>query len=418
MINRTLFLSLAFAMITVVATAQETDKAASKKDASAVANNFDKFKEESTSSWGSPKRYISAEELVHYKMLLEHIKNSDSLTVSKLQDPADKFYILAARRTSNPRVIWAMDEKDLVISGFLGAIDNSIYLKDITIGTEVSLSASSTKKSKIFKADLLYKNVVFEKNAVVCIKDDDEFYFPTVSFRSLYFKNLVTPDMQKSGQTEDAFVMALAKKVRSKGEYGSMWYPKRSVAYWTNNKLRSSNAYQNGMLEGTSREYDGEGNMTLKTEYKLGKKNGIQLRYQNNKLESERLYADDILIGNGKEYHANGKLKALLVFTNGEREISTYYDSTGNVEEVTKSTVSGTYSKRYYPGNILKQEGHFGNFGAVGNWKSYDTNGILSGEQEYALGMKSGKGKDFNPNGTVKTEYIYLLGNLQTKKDL
>lgn len=440
-----LLLTFLFLTGTTHVMSQDADKPAKKNEAFAVDYNFSNTKKYLANHYGSIV-HITQEELAHYSILLHHIKNSDSATISKLALP-DKFLVLGVRNVSDIGELWAMDEKKIAEFIFTNELDYPAYFKDLTIGNELFVSSTSTKTLKLFKADLLYKEKVIGEKVVITMINNDEYYLPVGEFRSLFFKTIIAPAIKASGQSEDEYLTAMIHQLPPASKRTSLWNADKSSEYYSNGVLKSVMPYKNGKINGIVTAYFANGILRSTTEYTNGTINGNMTEYYVNNaikstatytngkmngtattyyysgiIESTKNYSNGEITGLSKNYDENGKLKSTRIVVNN-KTFSSYYGTTGILEETYEITnnengqqIGLSQSKAYYPSGIVSREGGFGNFGAEGNWKFYDEKGILTGEQEFRIGTKNGKGKDYYPDGRVKAEYVYEMGNLQSEK--
>ena len=97
------------------------------------------------------------------------------------------------------------------------------------------------------------------------------------------------------------------------------------------------NNFQNGKLEGISKEYYGSGALQSEANYKNGKKEGIEkFYYESGALQEERNYKNDKKEGISKMYYESGALKSEGNFKNGKLEgILKGYDENGNLTHQT-----------------------------------------------------------------------------------
>lgn len=440
-----LLLTFLFLTGTTHVMSQDADKPAKKNEAFAVNYNLNSTKEYLADHYGFMV-HVPQEEIAHYSALLHHMKYSDSATISKLALP-DKFLVLGVRNVSDIGELRAMDEEKITEFIFKNDLDYPAYFKDLTIGNELFLSSASTKTRKLFKADLLYKEKVIGEKVVVTIIDDEKFYLPAGEFRSLFFKMIIAPAIKASGQSEDEYLTAMILQLPPALKRTSLWNADKSSEYYSNGVLKSVMPYRNGKIDGIVTGYFANGILRSTTEYTDGMINGKMTEYYVNNvikstatytngkmngtvttyyysgiMESTKDYTNDEITGLSKNYDENGKLKSTRIVVNN-KTFSSYYNTTGILEETYEITnneqgqqIGFSQSKAFYPSGILSREGGFGNFGAEGNWKFYDEKGILTGEQEFRIGKKNGKGKDYYPDGRVKAEYVYEMGNLQSEK--
>src|SRR3989338_2710551 len=249
---------------------QDADKPAKKNDAISATNFFNYTKESLARNRGTLLNGPD-EELAYYSELLNHIKNSDSATISKLALP-DKFLILAVRNRSSISDIWSMDGKKIADFIFSNDLDYNAFIKDFTIGDELFVSSASTKTLQLFKADLLYKQQVIAEKTVVALLNNDVYYMPVGEFRKLFFKTIVAPAITASGQSEDAYLTAMVNQLPAGLKRTPLWNADKSSEYYSSGVLKSMIPYKNGKIHGTVTVYTPNGIIKSTVEYTNGEK--------------------------------------------------------------------------------------------------------------------------------------------------
>lgn len=249
---------------------QEADKPAKKNDAISV-NNFFNYKKESLARQLGSLLNGPDEELAYYSELLNHIKNSDSATISKLPLP-DKFLVLGVRSRSRISEIWAMDGKKIADFIFSNDLDYNAFIKDFTIGDELFVSSASTKTLQLFKADLLYKEQVIAEKTAVALLNNDVYYMPVREFRTLFFEKVVAPAIKASGQSEDAYLTAMVNQLPLGLRRTPLWNADKSSEYYSSGVLQSVIPYKNGKIHGTVTVYAPNGIIKSTVEYTNGEK--------------------------------------------------------------------------------------------------------------------------------------------------
>ncbi|MES2557654.1 MAG: hypothetical protein V4604_15970 [Bacteroidota bacterium] len=280
-----LFFTFLFLTCTTPLMSQDADKPAKKNDALTTTNFFNYTKESLARQHGSMLG-VQEDELTYYSGILNHIKNSDSATISKLPLP-DKFLVLGVRSRSSISEIWAMDGKKIAEFILANNLDYNTYIKDLTIGDEILVSSTSTKTLKIFKADLLYKQQIIEEKTVIALLNNDVYYMPVKEFRTLYFKTIVAPAIKASGQSEDTYVAAMVNQLPTGLKSTPIWNAGKSYEYYSPGVLKSVAPYTNGKMNGIVTVYNLNGTtIKLTVEYANGEK----------------------IAGTNKYYDENGKL--------------------------------------------------------------------------------------------------------------
>lgn len=148
---------------------------------------------------------------------------------------------------------------------------------------------------------------------------------------------------------------------------------------------------------GSYERYNEKGQLAEKSEYKLGKLDGIRQLYENGILESEETRVSDQYHGPYKAYYPNGKLRMEANYVNDVM--------TGDV-------------KSYYPNGMLKEIVKFANNEENGPFTEYFENGKLKAEGQYKQldgPVEDGELKLYDTTGTLIRVMNCVLGKCNTK---
>ena len=188
-------------------------------------------------------------------------------------------------------------------------------------------------------------------------------------------------------------------------------------------QLKYETEYKDGKKDGIEKGYRENGNLWTETEYKDGKENGVEKRYdENGNLWTETEYKDGKQDGIEKFYDENGKISFVKLYRNDKEIVSgitsgsaIYYNDEGvaySSDEIEENKMSGVF-KSYYKGVIngeLANEIIIKDGKANGIAKVYHENGNLEAETEYNNGKKNGIRKEYDENGKLKLESEYKDG--------
>lgn len=201
--------------------------------------------------------------------------------------------------------------------------------------------------------------------------------------------------------------------------------------YYKNGKLQTSGNKQNGEYV----EYDGKGNIKLKTNFLNGKENGEQLFYENGELERKEKFK------NGKaveeySYYKSGQLKKKTTDVNndGYYEAISYFESGGIEEKGNKKLVNhlrednqyeeikvsvGEWIRYYETGQIAQKKNREN--GKIVEELEYDEAGQISGKSTsresvnyYSVGSLKSIFKN-DGEGRKETLKYYETGQLEEK---
>ena len=227
-----------------------------------------------------------------------------------------------------------------------------------------------------------------------------------------------------------------------------------SLYFYSNGHIREEVQFTNNKRNGITREYDEEGMLITLQRFnngvlvererinrtdEKGLKQGVWKTYfQNGKIKSEINYRDDMLNGSYKEYDENGNLSVLLQYAKGilmeekdtaemDVEIRNQLDNNGNI------VYSGSYRKnipvgihRMYDktGKVINAylynsdgtklgEGIITNEGKKeGEWKYFNRDGTLRSSGNYANNLEKGAWKYFYFNGKTEQTGVYKNGKV------
>jgi antitoxin component YwqK of YwqJK toxin-antitoxin module len=198
-----------------------------------------------------------------------------------------------------------------------------------------------------------------------------------------------------------------------------------SLYFYSNGLIREEVPFTNNKRNGIAREYNEEGSLITLQRFnngvlvererinrtdEKGLKQGVWKTYfENGRTKSEINYKDDLLNGSYKEYDENGNLSVLLQYAKGilmeqkdtaemDIEIRNQLDSDGNI------LYSGSYLKNI-PVGIHRV---YGKTGKVINGYLYNNDGTKLGEGIITNeGKKEGEWKYFNKDGTIRSSGNY-----------
>jgi antitoxin component YwqK of YwqJK toxin-antitoxin module len=198
-----------------------------------------------------------------------------------------------------------------------------------------------------------------------------------------------------------------------------------AYTYYPDGKIKQTFTFNNGKVEGLSKEYNKEGNIITLLEYnndflvsreKINRTDNTGLKqgewkefYPSGGIKSEKSFKDDLLHGYYKEYDIKGKLVLTMLYENGAIVKSNVEDAT-DVEIVNRYDQSGKliYSGPFRNKVAVGIHREFGADGKVINSKIYNDNGLLLSEGIVdEAGNKNGKWKDFFASGKIEAEGQY-----------
>ncbi|MBK7762360.1 MAG: toxin-antitoxin system YwqK family antitoxin [Bacteroidetes bacterium] len=234
----------------------------------------------------------------------------------------------------------------------------------------------------------------------------------------------VTVNMQAQQYRDPAMKIDTIKSTTADGEY---WQLKD-----VHGKLLEDGYVNHGALDGIWTSYHSTGFPASITNYKVGKKNGTQIRvgpdgfveemaaYQNDSLHGpyrtffkgarigkEMFYAHGIEDGLRRVFYFDAGIQEEAQIKMGKRDgKTTWYYKNGKVAVIYNyvNDLTEGISLAYYENGNLQTEGSFIHGNEDGLWKEYNENGKLKSEGNYTNGKKSGKWKMYIDEKNTKTE--------------
>lgn len=165
--------------------------------------------------------------------------------------------------------------------------------------------------------------------------------------------------------------------------------------YYENGQLKSEGNRENFLLDSTWIFYSDSGNISLKINYKEGKKNGIRTTINKSEIIEEN-FENDIKEGYTNYYYANGNLKKKVFYANGREE--------GEAREYSEDGTIITLIE-YKRGYIINSENinRYRTQQKHGIWKTFYENENIKEEGTYYFGKKDGYFKTYDVNGNLLT---------------
>ena len=237
-----------------------------------------------------------------------------------------------------------------------------------------------------------------------------------------------------------------------------------STFFYSNGKIKETNNYKNGELEGTSIGYYPNGARSAEINYSQGQKDGpYKLYFANGQLSTTGWYDNDLqvdswiqynekgivtersyylngdLSGYKESFYANGKLDDEEVYQNGWLIRLNQYDTLGNLLYSTRFDKGNGHYKEIFPNGKTKNEGEYVNGEWNGPFKNYHCDGSIltvkyfdhgladsiyaeyfpGGKRsvlgQYKLGYQVGVWKYYDRDGNPTHEYPYQNGVLEGK---
>ncbi|MDR1171890.1 MAG: toxin-antitoxin system YwqK family antitoxin [Bacteroidales bacterium] len=198
-------------------------------------------------------------------------------------------------------------------------------------------------------------------------------------------------------------------RVNDRGEKNGTW-----KTFYTDGKLKDEEIYKNGVLDGTSKMYSGQGNLINERSYREGRiiEEGVQLKAEAMELISyyddgvtlkrKGVYLDSIPIGYHYFYNQEGKPERAIRYS--EKGVRT---AEGPVNENEKRT--GDW-KTYFETGELRSEGQYTNDRQNGEWNFFFQNGKKEQIGNFRNGVLEGKWTWYFPSGNILREETYVKG--------
>ncbi len=186
--------------------------------------------------------------------------------------------------------------------------------------------------------------------------------------------------------------------------------------------------YVNGKVHGVQKRFGGMGSsdQVVHTEYREGKRNGIQRTFDaKGQIVSEISFSDDRESGLSRTFHANGKVKReTLVAANDQQSLTHDYDEQGRLEgvrcgrQVTGPAGRGTCRYRdysgvletFWPGGAVRTRAQFKAGLMDGTFERFDRNGAPQHREEMQAGYVHGTARALGAEGRVLQEAQFNEG--------
>lgn len=209
----------------------------------------------------------------------------------------------------------------------------------------------------------------------------------------------------------------------------------KETLFYNSGKVKETNQYKDGMLEGTTFGYYPDGTRYYEVNYSEDEKNGSAKNYYlNGKLSSQGWYINGKLNGDWTEYNEQGDIVSITTYLNDEiygtklnfypngkpDDDETYrsgwlsslqlYDTSGNkLHNIQLKNGSGLY-KGYHFNNKVRFEGNYVNGDPHGLFKLYYFDGSLSSSKNFEKGFLDGDYIEYHHNGKVYLQGSYEIG--------
>lgn len=206
--------------------------------------------------------------------------------------------------------------------------------------------------------------------------------------------------------------------------------------YYTSGKIKETNQYKKGKLDGISTGYYANGKKWFDINYKEDEKNGLITYYHMNgtlksygwydndllnddwviynekgNMISRATYLKDDLVGVKETYFPNGKLDDEEVYENGWMKAIHQYDSTGKkIHTSTFKNGTGVIKYLHFNGKT-SIEGNYVQGEYNGVFKGYFYDGSLSYSKTYSKGLLQGDYTDYFLGGKIATKGSYKDDN-------
>lgn len=132
------------------------------------------------------------------------------------------------------------------------------------------------------------------------------------------------------------------------------------VEYYPDGSIKAELRYENGVLNGISRKYDEEGNLS-EIEYRNGERHGMSRHYLGSTtdyIRKEVMFEHDRANGPFREYHRNGMIKTEQKRLDGkpEGESKEYYENGALfvVKNYKNGKIDGVVKMYYATGELMK----------------------------------------------------------------
>lgn len=283
---------------------------------------------------------------------------------------------------------------------------------------------------------------------------------------TFYYKGLNLPSRQltiKDGLAQDSSIYFYKSgDIKEIELYKDNELHGLNTAYYENGAVRYKANYKEGEVEGDIEVYFANGKLSRILPFKEGKRNGEFIEYHPNGKEAakgtyldgefngpfttyypdgtvaeEKYFKEGKLAGTHKVYYPDGTINEIHQFDESGKEngvLEEYRQDGTKLCEITikKGNVEGykyfkadgsvfaedaikgkTFHVKYYHTNLnLRAEGDLVDGERDGEWKFYNSYGVLSSIENFDMGENNGEVKEYYSNGKVKEKYNYKDGDL------
>lgn len=208
---------------------------------------------------------------------------------------------------------------------------------------------------------------------------------------------------------EGSFV-SIDKYDDSKSLYTSLY-----TCYFPNGQVKFIANFEEGKLNGASKEYSESGELLKEANYKDGSLNGLCTTYYlNRNVETAAMYENGVMCGKFVSYTEDGK-----VLRNGEvydnkftGTLNTYSNSGAlSTTEEYKSDILDGVCTAYYPNGDVCVVAPFSNGLFNGMVKKYNTSGLVIEEIPYENGLKCGACEYRDGDNSRRIIYKKIVSN-------
>ena len=246
--------------------------------------------------------------------------------------------------------------------------------------------------------------------------------------------------LQGSSRIIDGYTTQYTEAVFKDGIPDGSW---KTYKY---NKLAEERNYDNGVLNGPSKEYYPDGTVKTSRNFVKGKPDGKFLQYgANGKIESEVNYKNGLQDGPEIRYDSEGNIRSQSNYTEGKasgKEIKNISSNTGDYVQTANYNKEGKYDGEYseiFTNGKVKQKGRYVNGKKEGTWEYGKKDGQKIRTEEYANdekiketiyytdntvevvrelknGKKNGWERKYNfGDGSLKSEVFYKDGEVSSE---
>lgn len=178
------------------------------------------------------------------------------------------------------------------------------------------------------------------------------------------------------------------------------------ITYWPSGYPMEVTNFRNGKRNGINMQVNGQGYTELVENYKDDLLDGPQRKYQigTSFISEETYYSDGKKHGAYSKRYNSGKPQEEATFNMGMRDGKTtwYYETGEKAAEYNynKGQIEGEVST-YYKNGKVSEFGAYKNNAQWGNWKEFYENGNIKAEGKYEHGEKEGNWKEYDEKGKM-----------------